>query len=344
MDLLENWYEEKSSVYLYNIIALKEKDPTRKELFHELAQLADKQASIWENELTQSGKSVPEKFQPNFRTLLVGKLIRYFGAQRLRFILAPMKVRGMSVYLKGDPNYPFSAAIVNHEHRHKGLNSAGNLRAAVFGINDGLISNVSLLLGIAGATSDQNFILLSGIAGMLAGACSMAAGEYVSVRSQREFFEYQIELERNELKLYPEEEASELAAIYHARGLPKADAVKLSKIVISDPEKALDTLAREELGLNPSELGSPWGAAISSFVSFSIGALIPVIPFIFGIYRWNLLIAVCLAGVSLFTVGGLLSLFTNRSALMSGLRMFCIGMAACGLTYFVGSLIGVSIH
>lgn len=340
MDLLENWHEEKRSVYLYQIIAQQETQATRKTLFLELAELANKQAHIWENELKKQNQLIPEKFQPDVRTRLVAVLIRHFGAKRLRFILSAMKVRGMSVYLNADPNYPFSAVAAHHEHRHKGLNSAGNLRAAIFGVNDGLISNVSLLLGIAGATANQSFILLSGIAGLLAGACSMAAGEYVSVRSQREFFEYQIELERSELQQYPEEEASELAAIYHARGLPKVDAAKLSQIIISHPEKALDTLPREELGLNPAELGSPIGAALSSFISFSIGAIIPVIPFLFGVYKWNVLISVVLAGITLFSIGATISLFTNRNAWVSGLRMLLIGMAACAVTFCVGSLVG----
>lgn len=343
MNLLENWHEEKSSVYLYHIIAANEKSSIRKELFLELAVIANKQAELWENELKKSGKTTPD-FYPDIRTRLVGKLIYWVGTKRLRFILSAMKVRGMSVFLNVDPNYPFSSTAAHHEHRHKGINTAGNLRAAVFGVNDGLISNMSLLLGVAGATLDQNFIVLSGVAGLLAGACSMGAGEYISVRSQREFYEYQIDLERSELEQYPEEEAAELAAIYRARGLPKAESEKLANIVISDPEKALDTLAREELGLNPKELGSPWGAAIASFVSFSFGALIPLIPFLFGIYRWNLLISILATGLSLFIIGAILSLYTNRSAFKGGLRMLLIGTTAGVFTYLIGMLIGVSIH
>ncbi|MHB1948970.1 MAG: VIT1/CCC1 transporter family protein [Gammaproteobacteria bacterium] len=344
MDLLENWYEEKRSAYLYNIIVQTETIKTRKTLFRELTQMANKQAGIWEKEMKKVGHKIPKKFQPNIRTRFIGKLIQYFGAQRLRYILSAMKVRGMSVYLNVDPNYPFSTTAAHHEHRHKGIGAAGNIRAAVFGVNDGLISNLSLLLGIAGATADQNFILLSGAAGLVAGAFSMASGEYVSVRSQREFYEYQIDLERKELEQYPDEEASELAVIYHARGLPKLDAEKLSKLIISNPEKALDTLAREELGLNPAELSSPTGAAVSSFFSFAFGALIPLIPFIFGIYRWNLLISVILAAVALFSIGALLSFFTSRSALWSGLRMLLIGAGAGGITYLIGHLVGIAVH
>ncbi len=149
----------------------------------------------------------------------------------------------------------------------------------MFGVNDGLVSNASLILGVAGASSDAHVVLLTGVAGMCAGAFAMATGEYVSVRSQRELFEYQIGLEREELAQYPEAEAQELALIYAAKGLPPEEALRLATQIVADPEHALDTLAREELGLNPDELGSPWGAAISSFVSFAVGALLPLAPF-----------------------------------------------------------------
>jgi len=250
----------------------------------------------------------------------------------------------MSTYLDIDPNYPLSVSPSHHEHRHKGLNNAQNLRAAVFGVNDGLISNMSLILGIAGASSNQHFILLTGVAGLLAGACSMAAGEYISVRSQREFFEYQIDLERSELEEYPEEEAAELAIIYRARGLPQDEAEKLANAIISNPEKALNTLAREELGLNPAELSSPIGAAISSFISFTVGAFIPLVPFLFSNHSRNIFISMGLTAFTLFSIGAILSLFTSRSALKGGARMLLIGAAAGALTYAIGYAIGVSVH
>ncbi len=330
MDFFENWYEEKRSAYLYRVLAIRETNETRKKLFNELAELATRQAEIWEREIKKSNQPIPE-FHPDFRTHIVKALIQWFGTKPLRFILSAMKIRGMSM---------FAEPTNHHENRHRGLTAAGNLRAAVFGVNDGIVSNMSLILGVAGATTNLHFILLSGVAGLLAGACSMGAGEYVSMRSQREFFEYQIEIERNELEEYPEEEAAELAAIYRARGIPKEDAEKLAQVLISDPEKALATLAREELGLNPNELGSPWGAAISSFISFAIGAFIPLIPFLFGDYRWNFLISTVLTGITLFCIGTVLSLFTNRSAIRSGLRMLLIGAGAGILTYVIGHLFG----
>ena len=152
----------------------------------------------------------------------------------------------------------------------------------MFGVNDGLVSNAALIYGVAGASPEPSVIVLTGVAGLLAGAFSMAAGEYVSVRSQREMFEYQIGLERDELEKYPDEEAAELALIYAAKGMDPDEARRLADTLMQDPERALDTLAREELGLNPDELGSPWVAAISSFAAFTAGAALPLLPFLFG--------------------------------------------------------------
>lgn len=337
MAFIKNWQEEKCSAHLYTHIANREKDPVRKKLFLDLAETAEKQARIWENKIKKSGQEKPHHYKADFRTHLVIFLINVLGVKTMRVILSAMKVRGMSVYSSTVTAQPTKSHL---ESRHKGLNTAGNLRAAVFGVNDGLISNVSLLLGIVGANASHHFIVLSGIAGLLAGAFSMAAGEYISMRSQREFFEYQIDLEREELELYPEEEAAELTYIYRARGMPLAEAKKLANLMISDPDKALDALTREELGLNPDELGSPWGAAISSFLSFAFGAFIPVLPFLMGQLHKAIIYSLVLTGLSLLTVGGALSLFTNRSALWSSLRMLFIGSLAGGLTFLIGRLVG----
>jgi VIT1/CCC1 family predicted Fe2+/Mn2+ transporter len=270
-------------------------------------------------------------------------MTRRLGPRAMRGILAAMKVRGMSVYSGAHPGHPMPQAGGGPERRHRGLASGGNLRAGVFGINDGLVSNASLILGVVGANADSSVILLSGVAGLLAGAFSMAAGEYVSVRSQREMYEYQIALEKEELAEYPEEEAAELALIYEARGLDSAQAKELADSMIADPEKGLDTLAREELGLNPDELGSPWGAALFSFVSFAIGAIIPVLPFL--LLRSGVALAASIAATAsaLFVVGATLSLFTGRQAWLGGLRMLLIGAAAGAVTYLIGSLLGVGL-
>src|SRR5512146_127874 len=269
MHELASWAEEKRSAYLYRIVAEAEAGTPRQALFSELAHEADKQAAIWERLARTAGQAVPDAYVPELRARVVAQLVRRAGPSRLRGVLAAMKVRGMSIYAKGAPlghHRPGSEGELGH--RHRGVESGGNLRAAVFGVNDGLISNASLIMGMAGATSDNALIVLSGAAGLIAGAFSMAAGEYVSVRSQREMYEYQIGLEREELDQYPEEEAEELALIYEARGVPRDEAVRLAQNLTADPEKALAALAREELGLNPDDLGSPWGAALFSFVSF----------------------------------------------------------------------------
>jgi VIT1/CCC1 family predicted Fe2+/Mn2+ transporter len=254
-----------------------------------------------------------------------------------------MKVRGLSVYSSRAPGHEMPTTIEEVGARHTGAGSGGNLRAAVFGVNDGLVSNASLILGVAGASSQGDVILLSGVAGLLAGSFSMAAGEYISVRSQRELFESQIRLERAELAEYPKEEAAELALIYAARGIPKEQARGLAERIIADPARALDTLAREELGLNPDELGSPVGAAVFSFGSFAIGAAIPLAPFLFLVGSPALGLAIGLAAVSLFSVGATLSLFTGGRALWGGLRMLLLGGAAGAATFGIGWLLGVSV-
>ena len=210
-------------------------------------------------------------------------------------------------------------------------------------MNDGIVSNASLILGMAGANTNASIVLLSGVAGLMAGAFAMAAGEFVSVRSQRELFEYQIGLERDELAEYPDAEAQELALIYKAKGLSGSEAERVAKQLVADPEHALDTLAREELGLNPEELGSPWGAAISSFLSFAVGAAIPLLPWLFHAGASALLITAALTAVALFGVGATLSLFTGRGALASGARMLLLGGLAATVTFGAGRLFGVGI-
>jgi VIT1/CCC1 family predicted Fe2+/Mn2+ transporter len=232
------------------------------------------------------------------------------------------------------------SSIAAGERWHR-VDSGGTLRAAIFGVNDGLVSNLSLVIGVAGADPDGRFIILAGIAGLLAGAFSMGAGEFVSVTSQRELFERQIELEREELESDPESERKELALIYRAKGLAEPEAEALATRIISDRGVALETLAREELGLNPDELGSPYRVAFSSFTAFASGAIIPVVPFLFGSGWLNFGLAVGLSGIALFAIGAGVSLFTGRSAIYSGARQLAIGAVAAAVTYTIGRLIGV---
>jgi VIT1/CCC1 family predicted Fe2+/Mn2+ transporter len=343
---LESWHEEQRSAYLYRVCAEAEAGTARAELFRRLAGEAEAQAAIWRAQLTARGKPAPGPFLPDARTRLVASLVRKLGPRRLKGVLAAMKVRGMAIYgtsIAREGGHAMPVAGSGIEHRHRGLGGGGNLRAAVFGVNDGLVSNASLILGIAGASPDPHVVLLAGVAGMAAGAFAMAAGEYVSVRSQRELFEYQIGLERDELDEYPEAEAQELALIYAAKGLPVKEAKRLADRLVADPEHALDTLAREELGLNPEELGSPWGASVSSFLSFGAGALLPLLPYVLTPGPTALPFAIGVTAVALFGVGALLSLFTGRNALHSGARMLLLGSLAGAVTYAIGRLAGIAI-
>ena len=218
------------------------------------------------------------------------------------------------------------------------------MRAVIFGVSDGLVSNLALVMGIAGASQGQgNFILLAGVAGLLAGAFSMAAGEYISMQSQRELFERQIALERAELEAMPAEEQAELATVYRGKGFTQAEAEVIAERMFRDPQQALDTLVREELGLDPDQLGSSFGAAGGSFVAFGIGAVIPVIPYLFGAGMPSFIAAIALSLSALFAVGAGVSLLTGRSLLFSGVRQVVIGAAAAIITYLVGLAIGVSV-
>jgi VIT1/CCC1 family predicted Fe2+/Mn2+ transporter/rubrerythrin len=220
---------------------------------------------------------------------------------------------------------------------------SGTLRAVIFGVSDGLVSNLSLIMGVAGASGHASFILLAGIAGILAGASSMAAGEYISMQSQRELFERQIALERAELEAMPEEEEAELAAIYRSKGFAADEAARIAHRLFEDPDTALDTLVREELGLDPDELGSPWGAAIGSFLAFAGGAAVPVLPYLVtsGLAAFSAALVLSLA--VLFAVGAGVSLLTGRGTMFSGLRQVAIGAVAAAVTYAVGTLVGVGV-
>jgi VIT1/CCC1 family predicted Fe2+/Mn2+ transporter len=225
---------------------------------------------------------------------------------------------------------------------HRAGGRSGTLRAMIFGASDGLVSNLSLVMGVAGAaTQNPSFILLAGIAGLLAGSFSMAAGEYISMQSQRELFERQIALERAEMAAMPEEEEAELAAAYRAKGFSAEEAARIAHRIFRDPDTALDTLVREELGLDPDELGSPLRAAFGSFLAFAVGAIIPVVPYVFGGGTTALFVSLGISLVALFAVGAGVSLLTGRSMLFSGVRQLVIGLVAALVTYGIGSIIGV---
>lgn len=339
MSALDSWKEEKRSAWLYRQVSDAESGTPRQVLFLELARAADDQAQLWATEASKAGIALPESYRPDLRTRFVARLIGFFGIAPLRRILAAMKVRGMTLY--NAPVHDGNSGTTRQREAHHGKDGGGALRAAVFGVNDGLVSNASLILGVAGASPEPSFVLLAGAAGLLAGAFSMAAGEYVSVRAQREYYEYQIALEREELAEYPQEEVAELTLIYTAKGLPQAEAERLANRLLEDPDQALDTLAREELGLNPEELGSPWAAAIASFLAFSLGASVPLLPYLLLSGALALSGTLAATGLALFGVGSTISLFTGRQAWYGGLRMLVIGGLAGAATWSIGRALGV---
>jgi vacuolar iron transporter family protein len=336
----DSWYHERESAWLYRVVAEVDTDPNHQQLFRALADAAEEQAGHWARSCN------PGEFRVQVRARLVAWLVRRFGPNALKPILAAMKLRGLSVYgaAPAIDGHLMPVTVRDVGQRHRSVTGGNNLRAAVFGVNDGLVSNVSLILGVAGAGASGQIILTSGLAGLLAGSLSMASGEYVSVRSQREMYEYQIGLERDELAEYPAEEAEELALIYQARGVDLEQARAIATRLMSNPEHALNTLAREELGLNPDDLASPWAAAVFSFCAFGTGALLPLIPFLWHAASdraqfWS----VGLTMAALFGIGMALSLFNGRSALRGGARMLLIGAAAAACTWALGHAMGTAL-
>jgi VIT1/CCC1 family predicted Fe2+/Mn2+ transporter len=238
---------------------------------------------------------------------------------------------------------PRAQGEVGRDERWHRTGQSGTLRAVIFGVSDGLVSNTSLVMGISGASTDPHFILLAGIAGLLAGSFSMAAGEYISMQSQRELYERQIALERAEMQAMPDEEQAELAAIYRTKGFTEEEASRVAARLFRDPEAALDTLIREELGLDPNQLGSPWGAAFGSLVAFAAGAAVPVLPYLVGSGAVAFGVSIGLSLAAMFVVGIAISLLTGRSALFSGARQVGIGALAAAVTFLVGRIIGVAV-
>ncbi|MFZ8980619.1 MAG: VIT1/CCC1 transporter family protein [Ilumatobacteraceae bacterium] len=233
------------------------------------------------------------------------------------------------------------------EHWHR-VDTSGTVRAAIFGISDGLVSNTALVMGFAGTGTDNGVVLFAGVAGLLAGAFSMAAGEYVSVASQRDLFEREIEMEARELEEKPEEERKELELIYRAKGMDRATAKAAADKIFADPKAALDTLAREELGLNPDELGNPYKVAFSSFIAFAIGAFVVVLPYLlaviwpsaFGADSVPLIVAIVLSVAAMLVVGGLVGRFSGRGVVKGALRQFTVGALAAAVTFVIGRIIG----
>jgi VIT1/CCC1 family predicted Fe2+/Mn2+ transporter len=359
---LANWQDERNTTYLYEHLARIEKEERIADIYQRMAVVELKHAEKWAEQLRQADKTIPE-FHPSRRTRILAWLAQRLGAGFILPSMQAMEQSGTSGYAVQAESKKMAgeersharmlsqiarggiggSALAQLEGRHRA--TGGNaLRAAVLGANDGLVSNLSLVMGVAGAAMANQAILITGIAGLLAGAASMALGEWLSVQSSRELYENQIRIEKLEIEQAPEEEAEELALIYEARGLSREQAITLAKQLTANKEQALDTLAREELGVNPEELGgSAWVAAITSFILFALGAIVPVIPFTFLSGMTAVVVSIAFSTVALFIIGSVITLFTGRTILYSGMRMVIFGLLAAALTYAIGSLIGVSL-
>jgi VIT1/CCC1 family predicted Fe2+/Mn2+ transporter len=354
---LANWQDEIDSVALYRTLADLEPDPRVAEVYRRLGATEERHAGFWEDKLRAAGARVPAR-RPGWRTRLLIAVARRFGTQTVlptlndlergdsrgydmqpesRATAMPAEERSHARLLRSLSGRAGveGAALGRLEGRHRAA-SGNALRAAVLGANDGLLSNFSLVMGVAGAQVSADTVLVTGLAGLLAGAGSMAMGEWVSVQSARELAGHQLEIEAREIEEIPDEEREELALIYEAKGLDAAQARELAARQIADRATALDTLAREELGIDPDELGgSAAVAAGTSFVLFAIGAILPVLPYFF--------LSGAVSVIGLFSIGALITVFTGRGALFSGGRQVLIGGAAATLTYLVGLAIGGAI-
>ena len=368
---LANLRLERDAVLLYDALAAMEIDPHRAGAFHRIAANERRHAEVWATKLREAGVEVPPaptRARPRVAVIIL--LARIFGTKAVSDLVTALEGDEEDLYegqttspeieaiaaderehaeiwrkLK-DPDYHPDRDIAERERWHRSGRS-GTLRAVIFGVSDGLVSNLALVMGVAGASgpaaTSGHFILLAGIAGLLAGAFSMAAGEYISMQSQRELFERQIALERAEMEAMPEEEEAEMASLYRAKGFRDDEAKAIAHRLFEDPERALDQLIREELGLDPDELGSPFGAAFGSFVAFALGAFVPVVPYLIGSGAPAFVAALVLSLIALFAVGAGVSLLTGRGVLFSGARQVGIGAAAAVVTFVVGTVIGVSV-
>ncbi|MBI5842632.1 MAG: VIT1/CCC1 transporter family protein [Chloroflexi bacterium] len=363
---LANRQKEIDGAALYLSLAETEKQPQLAEVYRKLSASEAKHADAWDKKIRGSGVKPPARV-PTWRARTLIWLAKRFGPQ---FVLPTItsNERADSNAYDGQPeaeaaefardekSHARLLMIASHskeglpggsvaqlEGRHRA--SGGNaLRAAVLGANDGLVSILSLVMGVAGATNSNPDVLIAGLAGLLAGAGSMALGEWLSVQSSRELYEHQIKIEAEEIAANPEEEQEELALIYQSKGLPEARARELATHMMADKGSILDTLAREELGIDPEELGgSAYEAAFTSFFLFAVGAIFPIFPFFFWAGTTAIYISLIVSAIGLFIIGAAITLMTGRGVLYSGLRQVLVGIAAAGLTYGIGKLIGVSL-
>jgi VIT1/CCC1 family predicted Fe2+/Mn2+ transporter len=363
---LENLRDERDGAALYEGLAKAERSAARSQVFASLAAGERRHAEIWARKLAQAGIALPPD-KPSARVRALIWMARRLGTAPVVSLVMDAEKGDADKYARqgGDDARQLvreeeehrqalggmqgpegsggaGAAIVRRERWHKGGRS-GSIRAAVFGMNDGLVSNLSLVLGVAGAGAGPGALLVTGFAGLFAGACSMAVGEYVSVASQRDLLKRQIDLERRELSEAPQEEAQEIAEIFRQKGLSQDQAERTTRELVRNPGAALDTLVREELGLDPEDLGSPFAAAASSFATFAVGAALPLLPFFALAGAAAIAVSVALSAAVLGAVGGMLGFISGTSPLRSGVRMVLLAAAAAGVTFGLGRLVGANL-
>jgi len=363
----QNLQDEVDGAAMYQALAEMESEPSLVELYERLAATEQRHGNLWREKLAEAGED-PGEPKPSKRAKVLIWLSRKMGTGVLVSTIAKDErvaqfmyddqpetdgtslradershARIMATLAEDNPTTMTGPVLAKLEGRHSAV--GGNaLRAAVLGANDGLVSNLALVMGIAGATNDRAAVLLAGLAGLLAGAISMALGEWISVQSSRELHEKQLATERMEIEAFPDEEAEELKLIYQAKGIPPDQAEEMAVSVMADTQLALETMAREELGIDPDDLGgSPWEAAIVSFFLFSIGAILPVIPFFFTSGPSAIAISALLSGLGLFGLGASISLLTGKNVWWSGFRQTLFGLAAAVVTFGVGTLLGVTV-
>lgn len=357
----EFWRDELRAAHLYRSLAAVAGD--RRDVFEALAATEERHAAHWRGLLAEGGITELAPPRPGLREVVLPWLGRLFGvdavlpvviraeaadADRYRGVAAATDRMAEEEVQHGQTLAAIGGVdtaggrIATSEGRHR-TGAGGALRAAVFGANDGLVSNLSLVMGVAGGVTDGQVVLLAGVAGLFAGAFSMAAGEWVSVRSQAELYERELAVEAEELRLFPDEERQELELIYRAKGAAPDDARALAERIMADPDTALETLAREELGIDPAGLGSPWVVAGSSFVSFALGAVVPILPFLVATGAAATVAAALVSAAALAAVGAAIAVFTGRSPLRSGGRMVLVGALAASATYLIGTAVGVTV-
>ena len=352
---------EREAVALYTAMADAEPDPRRSKIFRRLVEAEERHVAHWSAKLGLCVDDLPP-YRPRLKIKMLGWLARQFGTQGVLPLVMRIEGSDTDMYA-GEPE---ARDIMDEEKRHsrtlqdlkegrypaselgggvlQKAAAGGAFRAAVLGGNDGLISNLGIVWGVAGGTSNPDFVLLAGVAGLVAGAISMSAGEYVSIRAGRDLAESQIEKERHEIEQLPEEEKEELSLIYQLKGLNEDEANILAERIMQDPEVALETMAREELGLNPSQLGSPWSAAVSSFIAFAAGAFVPLIPYVLRLESTPAFaIGGSLTALALLITGSSLAYLSGKHPLRGGFRMLAIGAGAALITYSIGRLVGISL-